>query len=161
MARYGLEENQLSDANVLVYDVIQDGRFNMELCLTKFAQYYEDIYREKDITFVEEHGRMLFLIYLRPLINGKGFYHIESQFTDLRRMDIVVDYADEQFIIELKIWHGNIAHEQAYEQLAGYLESKHKSIGYLLTFDLRKAKNRNPKSEWVEFEGKKIFDCLI
>ncbi|MDR2419161.1 MAG: hypothetical protein LBD79_08905 [Treponema sp.] len=28
----------------------------------------------------------------QPLINGACFYHIESQFTDLRRMDIVVDY---------------------------------------------------------------------
>jgi hypothetical protein len=39
------------------------------------------------------------------------------QFTDLRRMDIVVDYGSEQFIIELKLWKGETAQEDAYEQL--------------------------------------------
>jgi hypothetical protein len=39
-------------------------------------------------------------------------------------MDIIVDYGREQFIIELKIWHGDTEHKAAYDQLAGYLRSK-------------------------------------
>jgi len=34
-------------------------------------------------------------------------YHIESRYTDLRRMDVVVDFGRDQFIVELKIWHGD------------------------------------------------------
>ena len=86
--------------------MLREGRFDMELCLRKFAEHYEEIFNEGDTGFLERHGRLLFLSYLRPLINGQGFYHIESQFTDLRRMDIVVDFGREQFIIELKIWRG-------------------------------------------------------
>jgi elongation factor P hydroxylase len=52
-----------------------------------------------------------------------------------------VDYRSEQFIVELKLWYGDAAHEDAYKQIAGYLESKNKDTGYLLTFDFRKAEN--------------------
>jgi len=146
---------------VLKHDVVKDGRFDMELCLRKFAEHYEEIYSEDDMKFLERHGRLLFLSYLKPLINGGGFYHIESQFTDLRRMDIVVDYGREQFIIELKLWRGEQHEREAYEQLLGYMDSKRADTGYLLTFDFRKGAKKQPKAEWVEFGGKRIFDVIV
>jgi len=27
----------------------------------------------------------------------------------------------EQFVVELKLWYGDVAHEEAFEQIAGYL----------------------------------------
>ena len=146
---------------VVKYDVIKDGKFDMEICLRKFADYYSEIYNEKDLKFLERHGRLLFLSYLRPLINGEGFYHIESGFTDLRRMDIVVDYGREQFIIELKIWRGEKYKEEAYRQLASYLETKKAEKGYLLTFDFRAEKSKKHTAEWINIDGKAIFDIII
>jgi len=122
---------------VLQYDVVRDGRFDMELCLRKFAEHYGELYNKTDVEFLERHGRMLFLTYLKPLINGLGFYHIESQLTDLRRMDIVVDFGRQQFILELKRWSGEAHQTEAYTQLCGYLEGKNADTGYLLTFDFR------------------------
>jgi len=148
-------------ANVLQSDVVAGGRFDMELCLRKFAEHYAEIFNERDAEFIEREGRLLFLSYLKPLINGQGFYHIESQLTDLRRMDLVVDFNKEQFIIELKLWKGEAAHEKAYEQLAGYLDGKNTQTGYLLTFDFRKGVNKEPHAKWVEYEGKRIFDVLL
>lgn len=151
-------------AEVLQYDIVHNDRFDMELCLRKFAQHFREVFdyeNQDDIRFLERHGRMVFLSYLKPLINGKGFYHIESQFTDLRRMDIVVDYGKEQFIIELKRWHGGKGHKDAYDQLLGYLESKSASVGYLVTFDFRKAVNKQPGAEWVEINGRRIFDIIV
>jgi len=142
-------------------DVIKKDKFDMELCLRKFADHYAELFNENDIAFFERHGRLLFLSYLKPLINGQGFYHIESQFTDLRRMDIVVDFGREQFIIELKLWKGEEYERKAYEQLIGYMESKKAVTGYLLTFDFRKEANKQIKAEWVEFDGKHIFDVLV
>ncbi|MCL1874264.1 MAG: 9-O-acetyl-N-acetylneuraminate esterase, partial [Clostridiales bacterium] len=111
---------------------------------------------------LEKHGRLLFLSYLQPLINGQGFYHIESQLLDLRRMDIVVDFGHDQFIIELKLWHGDSLHEEAYEQLLGYMDSKNAIRGYLLTFDFRKEANKQPGVKWVDFDGgKHIFDVIL
>jgi hypothetical protein len=147
---------------VLQQDVVRNGRFDMELCLLKFAEYYVEIFVGCDLKFIEKQGRLLFLLYLQPLINGQGFYHIESQFTDLRRMDIVVDFGRDQFIIELKIWYGNSQHQDAYEQLFGYMESKKALNGYLLTFDFRKEVNKQRRAEWVDFDGgKRIFDVVL
>jgi hypothetical protein len=76
-------------------------------------------------------------------------------------MDIVVSYNREQFIIELKLWHGEAGHEAAYEQLAGYLRSMGAERGYLVTFDLRKSANREPREEWVNEGDTRIFDVVL
>ncbi|MCL1918105.1 MAG: AAA-like domain-containing protein [Peptococcaceae bacterium] len=146
---------------VLASDIICDGRFNMQLCLEKFAAHYHEMFCERDAEFLERHGRLLFLSYLRPLINGYGFYHIESETRNQRRMDIVLDYNKEQFIIELKIWHGEKYKQEAYQQLLGYMAGKNADIGYLLTFDFRKNVDRQPCAQWVEVEDKRIFDVVV
>ena len=146
--------------NVLQQDVLQDGRFDMQLCLEKFALHYGEIYSDKDESFFERHGRLIFLTYLRPLINGKGFYHIESQTIDERRMDLVVDYGVDQFIIELKIWRGEMKRQDAYEQLTGYLNRKNAKKGYLLTFDFR-TREKEQKSEWIQVGDKEIYEVQI
>ena len=165
ICEYFISKDELKEKKkingVLQSDVIENGRFNMELCLRKFAGHYAELFNETDAEFLERHGRLLFLSYLRPLINGQGFYHIESQFTDLRRMDIVVDFGRDQFIIELKIWRGEQYEEQAYEQLCGYLESKRVDRGYLLIFDFRKEANKERRAEWIQVDGKKIFEVIV
>ena len=103
----------------------------------------------------------MFISFLKPLINGQGFYHIESQFTDLRRMDLVVDFGQQQFIIEMKIWRGEQYRMEALEQLGAYLESKNTHEGYLLTFDFRKEGNKTNTSQWLEVDGKHIFDVVV
>ena len=146
---------------VLQYDIVRDGRFDMELCLRKFAEHYAEIFSDGDAEFLERHGRLLFLSYLKPLINGQGFYHIESQFTDLRRMDVVVDFGRQQFIIELKRWRGEAYQAEGYAQLCGYLDSRRADTGYMLTFDFRKDADKTRRAEWVETGGKRIFDVTV
>jgi len=147
---------------VLQYDVVKNGRFDMELALRKFAEHYDEIFSERDLEFHEREGRLIFLTYLKLLINGQGFSHIESQFTDLRRMDLVVDFGRDQFIVELKLWRGDSLHQEAYDQLIGYMESKKALNGYLLTFDFRKEANKQRRAEWVDFnDGKRIFDVVL
>jgi hypothetical protein len=119
-------------------DLTSGGRLNMTEALQRFARHFKETFTEKDIPFLEHNGKLVFLTYIKPVINGSGFYHIESGTRDEGRMDIVIDYGTEQFILELKIWHGEKKHTEAYEQLAGYLASKGANTGYLLTFDLRK-----------------------
>jgi len=140
--------------------VIQNGRLNMSVCLEKFQQHYVEITSGRDIKFLERHGTLLFLSYLKPLINGEGDYYIEPQMGDFR-MDIAVHYRSEQFIIELKLWRGEQYQKEAYKQLLGYMARKNADTGYLLTFDFRKEKNKESKAEWVDFDGKKIFDVIV
>ena len=66
---------------VLYHEIVGDGTFYMELCLRKFAEHYQEVYSADDVSFLERHGRLIFLSFLKPLVNGLGFFHIESQLT--------------------------------------------------------------------------------
>ena len=137
-------------------------KFDMLLFLEKFANHYYEIYHKKDIDFLERECRLLFITYLRPYINGTGFYHLESETRDGERTDVIIDYLSEQFVVELKLWYGEVAHEEAFEQITGYLENKNKDTGYLLTFDFRKTKNvGKPQIGRVEHKGKRILDVMV
>ena len=69
----------------------------MDLVMEKFLEYM-DIYRDVDQKFVEKQGRKLFLLYLRPIINGTGNFYVEAQTRDETRTDIVVDYLGRQSV---------------------------------------------------------------
>ncbi len=147
-------------ARVVKSDIIENGKFNMELCIKKFMQHYYELYNKSNEEFLESECRLLFLTYLKPLINGAGFYHIESETRNSMRTDLIIDYGTQQFIVELKLWKGEQKHEKAHEQLIEYLNSKNKSEGYLLTFDFRKRRAKKPSAKWVRKGKKKFLDCL-
>jgi len=166
ITNYFASEKELQDSRLTmrtsVETITAGNKLNMPLLLEKFANHYYEMYNSKDIDFLERECRLLFITYLRPFINGAGFYHLESEIRSGKRTDIIVDYLSEQFVVELKLWYGDVAHEEAFEQIAGYLESKNKNVGYLLTFDFRKAKNvGKPQIGWVEHKGKKILDVMV
>ncbi|MDR0641912.1 MAG: ATP-binding protein [Treponema sp.] len=152
---------------VFKYDVVKDGRFDMELCLRRFARHFRQVFSKDDAAFLERQGRLVFLSFLAPLINGEGFYYIESETTDAQRMDLVVTYGREEFIIELKIWRGEAAHRAGYEQLAEYLRRKGRKEGYLLSFDFRQEDNREKREEWIALsapgggEDLRVFDIRL
>jgi len=144
-------------------DIIQNDIFDMELCLDIFKEYYSRINTDKNLKFQEADGKMIFLMYLLPLINGNGFYHLESETQENGRMDIVVNYLKQQFILELKLWYGEKRHQEAYRQLASYLKSKDLDEGYLLTFDFRSTgvSHTPTENKWIEYDGKRIFDVVL
>lgn len=114
---------------------IRDGHLDMKLVLQKFIEHFDSIYSGNAEEFNEEEGRRRFLLYLRPIINGAGNYYIEAETRNSRRMDIVVDYHGEQFIIELKVWRGNAYHERGEKQLSDYLDYFHLKKGYMLSYN--------------------------
>lgn len=132
---------------------------NMEKILIKFMELMKSEYREEDKKFLEREGRLLFLCFLKPIINGKGHYAVETQTRNNTRMDIVVFYGEEEYIIELKIWHGEEARKAAIEQLKGYLNSKNKDKGYLVSFCFNK--NKDYTAKWIKDEEKDIFEVRI
>jgi hypothetical protein len=46
---------------------------NVLLILQKFQTFTKEQYSHKDEKFLEREGRLLFLAFLKPIINGKGF----------------------------------------------------------------------------------------
>lgn len=138
---------------------VSEGRLDMECVLAKFVEHFHDIYGDNNEKFMENDGRKFFLLYLRPIINGTGNYYIEAQTRDERRTDIIVDYAGERFVIEMKIWHGNEYNERGEQQLTGYLDYFHQNKGYLLSFNFNKKKETGVKT--IILGGKTIVEAIV
>ena len=138
---------------------VRDNRLDMDLVLKKFVEYFHEICSEKEERFIEKYGRKFFLLYLKPIINGTGNYYIEAQTRDERRTDVIVDYLGEQFIVELKIWHGSEYNERGEQQLADYLEYFHKDKGYLLSFNFNRKKEIGVKE--IRVGGKTIIEAVV
>ncbi|MBR5509882.1 MAG: AAA-like domain-containing protein [Lachnospiraceae bacterium] len=119
---------------------IVGGHLNVRRILEKFTVHFNELYGDRDEAFLEEEGRKYFLLYLRPIINGVGNYYIESRTRELRRTDIIVDYSGEQYIIEMKIWHGNEYNNRSEQQLIGYLDDYKQNKGYMVSFNFNKNK---------------------
>ncbi|MCM1256866.1 MAG: ATP-binding protein [Roseburia sp.] len=138
---------------------ITDSRLNMDLVLEKFVEYFIDIYSENDEKFVESFGRKFFLLYLKPIINGVGNYYIEAQTRDAKRTDVIVDYMGEQFIVEMKIWHGNEYNERGQSQLLDYLDYFHQKKGYMISFNFNKNKEAGMKT--ITLGDKTIVEAVV
>lgn len=136
MQQNKLYDEALKDKN----QFIRDGHLDMRLILEKFVTHFDDLYGDKQQSFLEEDGRRYFLLYLRPIINGTGNYYIESRTRNMERTDVIVDYRGEQFVIELKLWRGNTYHERGEKQLLDYLEHYHLQKGYMLSFNFNQKK---------------------
>lgn len=138
---------------------IRDNRLDMYLVLKKFVEYFHEICGDKDEAFIEKNGRKFFLLYLKPIINGTGNYYIEAQTRDSRRTDLIVDYLGEQFIVELKIWHGSEYNARGEKQLTEYLEYFHRDKGYLLSFNFNQKKETGVKE--IQAGGKTIVEAVV
>ncbi len=101
----------------------------------------------------------LFLLYLRPIINGTGNYYIEAQTRDQTRTDVVVDYLGEQYIIELKIWRGERYNAEGERQISEYLDYFGLDTGYMLSFNFNK--NKQPGVKRIQFGDKVLFEGML
>ena len=137
----------------------ENGRLNMDMVLKKFVEHFHDIYGDNDEKFIEAYGRKFFLLYLKPIINGTGNYYLEAQTRDAKRTDVVVDYLGEQFVIELKIWHGNEYNERGERQPAEYLDYFHQEKGYMISFNFNKKKKIGVRE--LRVEGKTIIEAVV
>ena len=138
---------------------ISGSQLNMERILEKFILHFHDIYGSQPDKFKEDDGRKLFLLYLRPIINGVGNYYIEAQIRDRRRTDVIIDYLGKQYIIELKIWHGDEYNTQGEQQLSEYLDYYHIDKGYLLSFNFNK--NKQSGMHTIELNGRTIIEGIV
>ncbi len=138
---------------------IKQGALDMDLIIERFAFSFNDIYGSEEAPFIEEVGRRYFLLYLKPIINGRGNYYIEARTRNRLRMDVVVDYLGKQYVVELKIWRGSSYNERGEEQLFDYLEHYHTDRGWLVSFCFNK--NKRVGIHEVKLGDKTIVEAIV
>lgn len=108
---------------------------------------------------MEREGRLLFLSFLLPIVNGYGFEFKEPSVGNEKRMDIVITFQDKRYVIELKRWYGEQYHQKSLQQLSDYLDLYGLKEGYLLIYDFNKGKVY--KEEAIDFQDKRIFAVWV
>lgn len=141
------------------YDDGPDVKLNVKLILKKFQTFMKEHRSRQDEKFLEREGRLLFLSFLRPIINGNGFEFKEPNIADERRMDIVITFRNQRYVVELKRWYGPKAHRKGLQQLSDYLDMYSLKQGYLLIYDFSKKKEY--RQEDIEFQDKRIFAVWV
>jgi hypothetical protein len=138
---------------------IKNGRLNMDTVMSRFAHFMSTEYRDRDSGFIETNARLLFLSFLKPIINGAGHYAVEPETRGDRRMDIRVFFGGEEQIVELKLWRGEAYEQEGIAQLAEYLGILGHAKGWLLSFcDLKKT----PREGGVyEVDGRTIAETVV
>jgi len=138
-------------------DAIQDrflkpeGRLDMKAVLLKFQEVIQEKYSQTDLLksdeFLEKDLRLLFFVFLKPIINGIGFSFKEVEIGAEKRLDVVVVFKDEKFIIELKVWYGQKYHDEGKRRLKKYMEGEFVDKGYMLIMDKRRSKEFSSEVE--------------
>ena len=154
-----LENNNIMKKYNFKSDFIYGNGLNVEKILLRFQKFMKEEYSSKNENFLETHGRMLFLAFLTPIINGVGFAFKEVQISEEKRLDVVITYNSNKYIIELKIWHGEEYHEKGLNQLVDYLNINEENKGYLLIFNFNK--NKEYKKEKIVLDNKDILAVYV
>lgn len=138
---------------------IVNGHLDMDMVIQKFVSHYTELFAEHNQKFLEDNGRSIFLLYMKPIINGAGNYYIEAKTRTNRRTDLIIDFRGQQEIVELKIWHGNEYNQRGEKQLADYLESYHLKHGYMVSFNFNKKKEVGVKK--LIFGDKVLTEAVV
>jgi hypothetical protein len=128
---------------------------NMQKVLENFQIFMKKEYNTKDRKFLERDGRLIFLAFMRPILNGAGYDFKEPQVSEEKRLDVVITYHQHQYVAELKQWYGPAANKEGLSQLADYLDRVGLDTGYLVIFD--HSQRKYWKSDWTDVGDKRIF----
>ncbi|MDZ7877670.1 MAG: AAA family ATPase [Saprospiraceae bacterium] len=132
---------------------------NMELILQKFQAFMHEQYSKHDRDFLERHSRLVYLAFMKPILNGYGYDFKEAQISQERRLDVTITFYQYKYVAELKIWRGQALHEEGLDQLSDYLDRLKLTEGYLIIFDHKEIKTW--ESKWIEHKGKRVFAIWV
>ena len=83
----------------------------------------------------------------------------EKIISDEKRLDLIITFFQHRYLLKLKVWYGDVAHQKGLLQLADYLDHQHLDTGYLLIFDhTRKDVER---AEWLKAGEKEVYAVWV
>lgn len=138
---------------------VTENGLDVEKIFKNFVEHFTECFGSSTDSFVEENGRKLFMLYIRPLINGTGNYYIEARTRSMGRTDLIIDYLGRQYIIEMKIWRGDEYNTRGEEQLAGYLDDYNLERGYMLSFNFNK--NKTPGVKEIHLKKHTLIEAVV
>jgi len=138
------KNNFVSSEAITSRYLTDEGKLILEKVLLKFQEVIKQKYSKSEVLksdeFLEKDLRLLFLVFLQPIINGIGFSFKEVETGAEKKMDIVIVFEGEKFIIELKLWYGESYHKKGLQQLKNYMKLENVTKGFMLIMDKTRSK---------------------
>jgi AAA+ ATPase superfamily predicted ATPase len=135
-----------------------DGKLDIDKVLEAYIKFYKRHHElvTKRRTYTEAAHHLLLIAWLQRIVNSGGYINHEYA-AGLGRLDLCIDFAEEQFAFELKLSHKE-ALSEGKTQLAGYLHRLSLDQGWLVIFSRKDVSDWDAvgRREWVEEEGKRI-----
>ena len=138
----GLEDEYFPEDDLIGFRayLTETGELAMERLLDNFRDFIARAgFRILQVpqTPQESVGRHLLLTYLDQFVQTiGGSLYLEVQ-TGRGRIDVLITYNRQKYIVETKIWRGMARYEAGKQQLAAYLTSEGTTEGYYVVFDHR------------------------
>jgi hypothetical protein len=127
--------------------ITRENKLDLDTIMLKFQEGIKQNIGKKDKDFLENNLRLVFLMFVKTIINGKGFCFKEVHIGEEKRLDLVIVFNNEKFIIELKIWRGQQYHQDGIQQLKKYMELEAVNKGYMLIMNNNKKKKYSHEIE--------------
>ncbi len=135
-----------------------DGKLDIQKVLTEYIKFYKRNHElvTKRRTYTEAAHHLLLIAWLQRIVNSGGRVNHEYA-VGLGRLDLCIEFADEQFALELKL-NRKEALSEGKEQLVNYLHRLSLDNGWLVIFSRTEVSDWDAvgKREWVESGGKRI-----
>ena len=104
-------------------------------------------------------GRHLLLTYLDSFVKAVGGVMSFEVPTGAGKMDLCITHNQQKYIVETKIWRGDVRYQTGKQQLAVYLKSENMREGYYVVFDHRQ--RPEPRVEMETVAGVSIRSYII
>ncbi len=160
----GLEREYFHEDNIAGFQayLTAAGQIDMERLLDNFRDFIAragfKILQVPD-TPQESVGRHLLLTYLDLFARGVGGVMSFEVATGRGRMDLLITHKGRKYIVETKIWRGDIRYQAGKKQLAAYLKLEGTLQGYYVVFDHRR--NPEPRVETETIDGVGLRSYVI
>ena len=151
----GLEKNYFPDDNHAGFQdyLTPDGHIQMEALLDNFRDFIVRVgfkILQVPETPQEYVGQHFLFAYLEQFVQSVGgMMYLEVQ-TGRGRMDILIRHNHRKYIVETKIWGGDVRYQAGKTQLAAYLKLEGVSQGYYIVFDHRAKPESRVETETID-----------
>lgn len=98
-------------------------------------------------------GRHLLLTYLDSFVKAVGGVMSFEVPTGAGKMDLCITHNRRKYIVETKIWRGDVRYQMGKQQLSAYLKSEGVTEGYYVVFDHRQKPEPRVEMETVADVG--------
>jgi hypothetical protein len=137
----------------------RDHSLNMSELLKNFTQFFRENSQAWGMQFQyqESMPHLLLMAFLQRVVNGGGTICREYAL-GRKRVDLLVLWQQQCFVIELKVKHGEETLAQGLDQTTQYMDTVNATEGHLVIFDRDPTKSWDDKisSEVLTFHDRKI-----